>query len=109
MFLHSYNVLTGPYPDRSGDPYHTAFKTATAAHAGASPHMNNDARPSRGRRAAATIRSTAASTTRFGRVTMAAAAASPAANAVTFPEPSANSHASSHHAVAGTSLIGSSD
>src|SRR5947209_5956431 len=54
MFLHSYKLLTGPYPDRSGDPYHTAFKTASAAHPGASPHMNNDARPCRGRRTGAT-------------------------------------------------------
>jgi hypothetical protein len=43
----------------------------------------------------------------LGRVRIAAAAATPAPNALAAPGASAMAHAAVHHAVAGTSLIGS--
>src|SRR5438045_7739053 len=63
-------------------------------------------RPSRNARDASQTRITAASGTRFGRMRIAAAAATPAANADAGVRPSAQATEIANAAAAGTSLIG---
>ena len=73
------------------------------------PKTNSAARLGLGACSAATTASTSDNGTRFGRVSNAADTARPAANVAPLRGESASTHASSHHMVAGTSLIGSSD
>jgi hypothetical protein len=84
------------------------LKSANSRHAVTTGAANSSARRTRGRDAATTSIMIDATITMFGRVRMAAADARPAANAVHAPARMAKTHAASHHAVTGTSLIVSS-